>query len=202
MSFIDAFWRSKEWHQTPWLGSWTARPPADLMAYQELIANVRPDWIVETGTGGGGRALFLATICDLIDHGRVISVDDYPVPNLVQHPRIEYVRRDPADAETAAAVRELAGDGSKALLILGADKMTRLMTFYEHYGPLVPVGSYIVFEDTILNGHPVWTGFGPGPWEAAKRLVDSGEFERDHAVEHSLTFNVGGFLKRVKEPGA
>ena len=56
MSFIDAFWRSKEWHQTPWLGRWTARPPTDLMAYQELIANVRPDWIIETGTGGGGRA--------------------------------------------------------------------------------------------------------------------------------------------------
>ena len=71
MSFIDAFWRSKEWQQTPWLGSWTARPPTDLMAYQELIASVRPDWIIETGTGGGGRAFFLATICDLIDHGRV-----------------------------------------------------------------------------------------------------------------------------------
>ncbi len=200
--FVDAFWRSKEWQQTPWLGSWTARPPTDLMAYQELVAQVRPDWIIETGTGGGGRAFFLATVCELLDHGRVISIDDYPVPNLVQHPRIEYVRHDPAEAEAAAAVRELAGSDPHALLILAADKLSRLMALYEHYGALVPVGSYVIFEDTILNGNPVWTGFGPGPREAARRLVDSGEFERDPTPErYALTFNPGGFLKRVKEPG-
>jgi cephalosporin hydroxylase len=59
-----------------------------------------------------------------------------------------------------------------------------------------------VIEDTILNGHPVWTGFGPGPWEAAKRIVDGGEFERDITVEPTLTFNSGGFLKRLKETGS
>jgi cephalosporin hydroxylase len=201
--FVDAFWRSKAWHQTPWLGSWTARPPTDLMAYQELVASVRPDCIIETGTGGGGRAFFLASICDLIDHGRVISVDDYPVPGLVEHPRIEYVRQDPAEAGAAAVVRELAGEQPKALVIFAAAKQSRLMSLYDHYGDLVPVGSYIIFEDTILNGHPVWTGFGPGPREAARRLVDSGEFERDLAPErYALTFNPGGFLKRVKDPGA
>ena len=202
-SFVDAFWRSKEWQQTPWLGRWTARPPTDLWAYQELIARVRPDWIVETGTGGGGRAFFMASICDLIDHGRVISIDDYPVPSLTEHPRIEYIRRDPADAEAAAAVRELVGEQPLALLILGAGKLSRLMPLYEQYGPLVPLGSYVVLEDTILNGHPVWTGFGPGPREAARQIVDGGEFERDLAMErYGLTFNPGGFLKRVKEPGS
>ena len=58
------------------------------------------------------------------------------------------MRRDPADAETAAAVHELVGEHPRALLILGAAKMSQLMTLYEHYGPLVPVGSYIV-----LRGH-------------------------------------------------
>ena len=203
MSFIDAFWRSKDWQQTPWLGRWTAKTPNDLMAYQELIVRVRPDWIVETGTGGGGRAWFLATICDLVDHGRVVSIDDYPVPKLVEHPRIEYIRRDPADAEAVAAVHEVVGEHPRALLILGAAKMHELMTLHEHYGSLVPVGSYVVLEDTIINGHPVWTGFGPGPWEAAKRIVDGGEFERDATLERSsLTFNPGGFLKRVKAHGS
>jgi cephalosporin hydroxylase len=199
-SFVEAFWRSKEWQQTPWLGSWTGRPSTDLVAYQELITGVRPDFIIETGTGGGGRAFFLATICDLVGNGRVIAIDDYPVPKLVEHPRIEHVRRDPVDPETAAAVRELVGERPRALLILGAGKMSHLMTLYEHYGPLVPVGSYIVLEDTILNGHPVWTGFGPGPWEAAKKIADAGEFDRDPALErYGFSFNTGGFLKRVKE---
>jgi cephalosporin hydroxylase len=131
----------------------------------------------------------------------VISIDDYPVPKLIEHPRIEYVRSDPATAETAAAVRELAGEDPRALVILAATKMSRLMELYEHYGPLVPVGSYVVLEDTILNGHPVWTGFGPGPWEAAKKIVDTGQFDRDPALERfGFTFNIGGFLKRVREP--
>jgi cephalosporin hydroxylase len=200
-SFVEAFWRSKEWQQTPWLGSWTGRPSSDLIAYQELVTGVRPDFIIETGTGGGGRAFFLATVCDLLDQGRVISIDDYPVPKLIEHPRIDYVRSDPATANTAAAVRELVGERPRALVILAATKMSRLMEFYEHYGPLVPVGSYLVLEDTILNGHPVWTGFGPGPWEAAKKIVDTGEFDRDPALERfGFTFNIAGFLKRVREP--
>ena len=149
---------------------------------------MRPDWIIETGTGGGGRALFLATICDLIDHGRVLSIDDYPVPNLVEHPRIEYLRRDPAEEETAAAVRELVGERPRALLIFGAAKMSRLMTLYEHYGPLVPVGSYIVFEDTILNGHPVWTGLRAGPLggrEADRRRAASSSATRRWSATRS-----------------
>jgi cephalosporin hydroxylase len=145
----------------------------------------------------------MATICDLLDHGRVLSIDDYAVPQLTEHPRIEYLRRDPADPETAAAARAIVGERPHALLVLGAAKLARLMSFHEHYGRLVPVGSYVVLEDTILNGHPVWTGFGPGPREAARRLVDSGEFERDLAPErYALTFNPGGFLKRVKEPSS
>jgi cephalosporin hydroxylase/SAM-dependent methyltransferase len=205
LSFVDAFWRSKEWQQTPWLGRWTSRPPTDLMAYQELITNVRPNWIIETGTGGGGRAFFLATICDLLDHGRVLSIDDHPVPvaNLVKHPRIEYMRRDPADAETAAAVRDLVGEQSSVLVVFAANKYRHLMTMYEHYAPLVPLGSYIIFEDTILNGNPVWTGFGPGPSEAARVITNRGEFARDPEPErYALTFNHEGFLKRVREPGS
>ena len=58
-------------------GGPTGRRPI-CFAYQELIYRLRPDWIVETRTGGGGLALFLASICDLIDTGQVLSIDDYP----------------------------------------------------------------------------------------------------------------------------
>jgi cephalosporin hydroxylase len=113
------------------------------------------------------------------------------------------MRRDPADAETAAAVRELVGARPRALVIFAAAKYGHLMTLYEHYAPLVPLGSYIIFEDTILNGNPVWTGFGPGPSEAARVISNRGEFARDPEPErYALTFNHEGFLKRVREPGS
>ena len=71
---------------------------------------------------------------------------------------------------------------------------------FEAYAPLVPVGSYVVVTDTIVNGHPVWPAFGPGPAEAVKQvLTRHGEFVADPLMEkYSLTFNPGGFLRRVE----
>jgi len=61
------------------------------------------------------------------------------------------------------------------------------------------VDGYLVLEDTILNGHPVWTGFGPGPHEAAKRITDSGDFVRAPSIErYAFSFSRGGFLRRIR----
>jgi len=64
----------------------------------------------------------------------------------------------------------------------------------------VPVGSYVIVENTIVNGHPVWPGFGPGPLEAVKRiLAANGDFVSDTKMEKfGLTFNPDGFLKRTR----
>jgi cephalosporin hydroxylase len=52
----------------------------------------------------------------------------------------------------------------------------------------------------MVNGHPVWPAFGPGPAEAVKKILSQhGEFVPDPLLEkYSLTFNAGGFLKRVR----
>ena len=197
--FTDAFWRSAEWHRTTWLGRGTHKAPTDLLAYQDLVFKVRPEWIIETRTGTGGRALFLASICDLLGGGRVLSVDDHPVEDLPEHPRITYLSGDPTTGATAADVRDTVGDQPRALVIFGATARAKVLAAFENFAPLVPVGSYLVVEDTILNGHPVWPGFGRGPAEAVQTIVESGEFVPDPALErYALTFNPGGFLKRIR----
>jgi cephalosporin hydroxylase len=140
----------------------------------------------------------LASIFDQIGDGQVLSIDDRPVEKLAEHPRITYVRSDPADERTAAKVREIVGERPRALVILGAAKRAQVLAAFEHYAPLVPKGSYVVVEDTILNGNPVWTGFGPGPGEAVPTIVSESDFEPDRSLErYALTFNPGGFLKRT-----
>jgi cephalosporin hydroxylase len=197
--FIDAFWRSGEWHRTTWLGEWTHRPPSDLLIYQELICRLRPDWIVETRTGAGGRALFLASICDLIDNGQVLSIDSFLLANPPDHPRITYVRGDPAAGHTAEQARDIVGDRPRGLVILGGGADDQVLAAFRNYAPLVPVGSYVVVEDTILQGNPVWPGFGAGPAAAVLDIVQEGEFVSDPSLERfALTFNVAGFLKRVR----
>jgi cephalosporin hydroxylase len=197
--FIDAFWRSGEWHRTSWLGKWTHRPPTDLLVYQELIVRVRPDWIVETRTGTGGRALFLGSICDLIDHGQVLSIDHSSLGSPPEHPRVTYLRGDPTGERTALEARQIVGERARALVILGGAAGPQLVAAFRNYESLVPPGSYVVVEDTILGGSPVWPAFGSRPAAAVEEIVQEGNFVPDRSLERfALTFNIGGFLKRVR----
>jgi cephalosporin hydroxylase len=171
------------------------------MAYQELVSRLRPEWIVETGTGTGGRALFLASICELLGSGQVLSIDDDPGDELPEHPRITYLAGHPTHAATAQRVRELVGEPPDALVVLGTrGSRQRMMAEFGLYAPLVPRGSYVVMEQTIVNGHPVWPSFGPGPFEAARHvLAGRDDFAPDPDLERAgLTFNPQGFLKRLR----
>jgi cephalosporin hydroxylase len=197
--FIDAFWRSGEWHRTSWLGRLIHRAPSDLLIYQELVFRLQPDWIVETRTGAGGLALFLASICDLIDHGQVLSIDGYPLGSPPDHPRIKFLRGDPAAERTADQARSLVGQQPRGLVILGGAGADQLISAFRNYESLVPVGSYVVVEDTILGGNPVWPAFGSRPALAVEEIVQEGDFVHDRSLERfALTFNVGGFLRRVR----
>lgn len=199
--FVESFWNSLAWKQVSWLGRRTGRPPTDLFVYQELISRLHPDWIVETGTGTGGRALYLASICELVGHGTVVSIDAKDAAGRPEHPRLRHVHGAAHDPATATQVREIVGDLPTALVILGSrGSRQRTVAEFELYAPLVPVGSYVVIEDTVVNGHPVWPGFGAGPMEAAKGIVNErAGFAADHSLEkYGLTFNPSGFLKRVR----
>ena len=68
------------------------------------------------------------------------------------------------------------------------------------YAGIVSVGSYLIVEDTDINGHPARPDFGPGPWEALQTfLATNHDFEVDRSRERFLlTLNPGGYLRRRK----
>ncbi|MGQ0830573.1 MAG: CmcI family methyltransferase [Microthrixaceae bacterium] len=200
-SFIEAVWQSMAWDEETWLGRPVTSAPTDLFAYQRLISSIRPEWIIETGTGSGGRTLFLASVCELIDHGNVVSIGEGLGEDLPLHPRITYIDGEPAAAGTVARVTDLIGPNPHALLLIGGSAHRNVtQAEFEAYAPLVPVGSYAIVTDTVVNGNPVWAGFGPGPFEAVKQILSRhGEFATDYEPEqYSLSFNPGGFLKRTR----
>ena len=84
------------------------------------------------------------------------------------------------------------------LVILDSDhRKTHVLTELRRYGPIVTKNSYLIVEDTNLNGHPIDPDFGPGPAEAVEEYLtgDSG-FTVDRSKErHYLSFNTGGYLK-------
>jgi cephalosporin hydroxylase len=68
------------------------------------------------------------------------------------------------------------------------------------YAPMVNSGSYLVVEDTHMDGVPTDLNFGPGPLSAVLQFMKEGgskDFVQDFSREaFIMTFNPGGWLKR------
>jgi cephalosporin hydroxylase len=187
-------------HRTSWMRTPGLKCPLDLWAYQEIFAEVRPDLVVETGTHMGGSALFFAQMLDLLGRGEVITIDIVEDKTRPRHPRIRYVTGSSADA---SLIGSLLGSRSPEtrLVVLDSDhRKAHVLRELEILAPYVDVGSYVIVEDTNVNGHPVLPDFGPGPSEAiAEFLAGDRGFEVDESRQKFLmTFNPGGFLKRIR----
>ena len=68
----------------------------------------------------------------------------------------------------------------------------------EVYAPLVPIGCYLIVEDSNIGR--IRKDLLPGPFEAIETfLAGSDAFEIDRAREKFLiTFNPSGYLRRVR----
>jgi cephalosporin hydroxylase len=196
----DVLYRSDAWTKATWLGAQALKNPLDLWVYQEIIVETRPELIVETGTYRGGSALFLASMCDLLDRGEVLSIDvEPPRDDYPQHPRITYLGgRSSTDPDVVTEVLERAA-GRPTLVILDSDhSQAHVEAELEVYAPLVPVGCYLIVEDSNIGR--IRKDLLPGPLEAIEAfLARSDAFEIDREREKFLiTFNPSGYLKRVR----
>jgi cephalosporin hydroxylase len=176
------------------------KTPLDLWIYQELIAALRPELIVETGTAAGGSALYLATVCDAVGCGTILSIDSAGRPDRPKHERVTYLTASSVAPETLRVVADHARGKDRVMVILDSDhSYEHVLAELRRYADFVTPGSYLVVEDTNLNGHPVVPGFGPGPMEALDDfLSERGDFKPDaEQQKFLLTFNAGGYLRRV-----
>ena len=199
-AFTDAVWRNLPWRRTTWLGAPIRTAPTDLLAYQEIVSRVRPDWVIHIAGSDPARPSFLASICDLVGHGKVLSVGEPGGESTASHPRLLCCAGEPLDAGVRDHVHSLVPAGD-AVVVLGAcaDRDATTAQF-DAYADLVGVGSYVVVTDTVVNGHPVWPSYGPGPMEGLRQILNrNGHFVPDPEMEkYALSFNPGGFLRRVR----
>jgi cephalosporin hydroxylase len=188
------------WLDTYWLGVPAWKCPLDLWVYQEILQELRPQLIIECGTAHGGSAYFLASICDLLGGGEIVTIDVETKPDRPVHPRITYILGSSVDPDVIAQVRGRLPATGNVLVILDSDhRAPHVERELSVYAGMVTVGSYVIVEDTNINNHPVVQGFGPGPMEAVTAfLKDNHLFVVDAAREkYHLTFNPRGFLRRV-----
>lgn len=191
------------WETTTFLGTKILKNPCDLWIYQELIWGIKPDLIIETGTAHGGSGLYLASLCDLVHNGMVITIDIVGTavyPYRPQHPRLIYLKADSSKSETASFVRDRTLDPKRVMVILDSNhEKDHVLNELDIWGPFVTPGSYLIVEDTNIHGNPVVPEHGPGPHEALEEwLPNHPEFVREPRCErYRLTFNPGGYLRRV-----
>lgn len=184
-----------------WCGVQILKTPLDLWIYQEILYEVKPDLVIECGTFKGGSALYFSHILEIIGNGRVITIDTEHHEGRPAHPRLRYILGSSTNQKVLGIVRDACRYANKVMVILDSDHSeTHVLDELNSYKEFVSLDSYIVVEDTNLNGHPVLANFGPGPMEALQTfMVSNRQFESDLSREKFLmTFNPKGYLRRVK----
>jgi cephalosporin hydroxylase len=193
--------------RTRWLGVSVVKSPTDLLVLQEIIAETRPNLIIETGVLAGGSTYYLATLFDLIGiDGTVVGVDvdlSAVSPYIADHPRVELIEGSSTDPAVVATLRERA-EGRRVMVDLDSDhRAEHVAGELRALAPLVTPQCYLVVEDTWF-GRTVRFDQGSGPADALDAWLAEGQpFEVDRWRERLLlTGMAGGYLRRVGAKGA
>ncbi len=170
-----------------WLGRPIIQLPTDIVAMEEVIWEVRPDLIIETGIAHGGSLIFSASMlalldmCEAIEEKRildpaeskrkVLAVDiDIRAHNrsaIEAHPmgsRIQMIQGSSIAPNIVAQIKAMAADYSRILVCLDSNHThEHVLEELKAYAPLVSKGSYCVVFDTIVEDLPPEM-FGDRPW--------------------------------------
>jgi cephalosporin hydroxylase len=200
-----------------WLGRPIIQFPQDMFAMQEIIWNIRPDLIVETGIAHGGSLIFYASMMELIgDNGVVVGIDvdirKHNRTEIEKHRmfrRISMIEGSSVDGAVIKEVYRLA-EGKRKVLVALDSNHTHEHVFKElqEYSPLVKKGSYIVVFDTIIETMPI-DSFPDRPWNKGNNpmtavhefLKSTDRFVVDKETENKLLITVAptGYLKCIKD---
>jgi cephalosporin hydroxylase len=221
---------STQWLRVGWaLGSyytfsWAGQPllqlPEDVLRLQEVMFDLKPAVIVETGVCGGGSLLLHATVCEAMGAGRVIGIDRH-IPestragvesHRLSH-RISMIEGDSAAPSTIEKVREIVGTSAPVMVILDSDhSLAHVSDELQSYAPLVTPGSCIVAEDGVMRdltdvpgGSATWNFDNPAT-AARAFLAAHPEFEmREPAwkynrgeLRRNVTYWPDGWLWRTR----
>lgn len=198
--------------------SWMGRPiikyPNDIVILQEMIWNLKPDYIVETGIAHGGSIIFSASMLELLGHGEVIAVDidirEHNRKEIENHPmykRITMHQGSSIDPEIVNMIKEKV-KGKKVLVCLDSNHThEHVLEELRMYADMVDVGSYIVCPDTFVEFFP--KGYcADRPWDVGNNpmtavwafLKENDDFIIDRDIDNKLMITEGfdGYLKRIK----
>ena len=199
-----------------WLGRPIIKFPNDIVIMQEIIWEVKPDLIIETGIAHGGSIIFSASMLELLGgDGQVVAVDidirQHNRREIEMHPmykRITMLEGDSTSPAIVNQVQEIAQKKSKVMVFLDSlHTHEHVLKELELYSPMVSVGSYLVIPDTFIEFFPKgyyanrpWD-VGNNPMTALKEFMaknDNFIINREKADKLMITEAFDGYLKKIK----
>jgi cephalosporin hydroxylase len=207
--------RAKYSYNFSWMGRPIIQYPQDMIAMQEILWDIRPDLVIETGIAHGGSLIFYASILELIGKGSVLGIDidirEHNRKAIEGHPmykRIKMIEGSSVSDEVVAKVKKIAKGKEKIIVCLDSNHTSEhVLKELELYSSFVTKNSCLVVFDTIIEDVPnglfperPW-GKGNSPKTALLEFLKThNEFVVDDDISHKLLITVapGGYLKRVK----
>jgi cephalosporin hydroxylase len=200
-----------------WMGRPIIQFPQDMIAMQEIIWDVRPTTIIETGVAHGGSAVFYASLLELLGgEGKVVAIDiDIRQHNrraLESHPlahRLQLIEGSSVDPEIVAKVGHSIVKGGPVLVALDSNHtQEHVLQELRLYSPFVTKGSYLVVFDTVIEDMPD-TFFKDRPWKRGNTpksavqvfLQENRRFKTNHSIDAKLQLSVApeGYLQCVED---
>ena len=188
-------------HKVTYRGVKAIRCPFDYVMYQMIIAEVKPDLIIEIGTRIGGGAYYLADLLNNIGNGIVHTIDvvDEVDPIVKKHKRIKFFNNGWAGYDL-----ELTRNYNNILIIEDASHLYEdTIGILNKFHGLVKKDSYFIVEDGIINELGLEKKYNGGPLKAIREFLATNS---DYVVDkkwcnmfgRNATFNVNGYLKKIK----
>lgn len=216
-AFFDNACRYRYSYNFSWMGRPIIQFPQDMMAMQEIIWDVKPDLIVETGIAHGGSLIFYASMLELVGgDGFVLGVDidirEHNREAIESHPmakRIQMIQGSSIDGDIGKQVHQVA-EGKQCILVILDSNHTHHHVFEELklYSGLVTNGSYLVVFDTVIEDMPE-DSFPDRPWGKGDNpktavwefLKGNDRFVIDSEIHNKLAITVApdGYLRCIKD---
>jgi cephalosporin hydroxylase len=160
-----------------WLGRPVIQFPQDIVGVQQILWNVQPDLIIETGVARGGSLIFYASILELIAQcggsgaamvlGVDIDIREHNRREILAHPmskRIQMLQGSSTSEKVSKSVADIAKNYKKVLVCLDSNHThEHVLEELKRYAPLVSKGSYCVVFDTVIEDMPD-DAFPDRPW--------------------------------------
>jgi cephalosporin hydroxylase len=189
--------------------------PQDMIAMQEIIWQLKPDLIIETGIAHGGSLVYYASLLELIGKGEILGIDidirEHNRKAVEEHPMFKRIRMIQGSATSPQVIEQVkAYARSKHTILVSLDSNhthAHVLEELQLYSPFVSTGSYLVIFDTIVEDMP--DNYLPGrPWGKGNNpktavyefLKKNTNFIIDKEIDNKLLISVApeGYLKRIK----